>query len=235
MAQDTKNTINDEQLGRKALQEWEQSEIDKIVRDIFGDIALQIGTSHNTRLLQESRINNKITLDNTGNPSILAQFDSIPILSDSIDLVVLPHILESSSHPKFILQEVHRTLRPGGSIVLTVFNPWSFWGIHQVISGNNDLGIPLSRIKDWMNLFGLHIIRGSFGCYRPLTGNKVLHERLEFLERMGNRWWPLAGSVYIVCAIKEVAGMTLIMKNRWRNDRNPDRILTTVCRRKIKD
>ncbi|WP_092400766.1 MULTISPECIES: class I SAM-dependent methyltransferase [Candidatus Ichthyocystis] len=222
-----------ELLSIKSLQEWEQLEIDKIIYHIFGDSALQMGMSQNARLLQESRILHKISLDTQGEPSILAEFDYIPLMSDSIDLVILPHILESSSSPKGILQEAQRILRPGGHIVIASFNPWSFWGIHQLIHKSTNRGLPLSRVKDWMKELGLHITQGSFGCYRPLTYNKVWYNRLEFLERVGNRWWPFTGSIYIVCAIKEVAGMTFVMKNAWKKNRPQGRGLDTICRHEI--
>ena len=32
----------------------------------------------------------------------------------------------------------------------------------------------------------------------------------------GDRWWPIAGGVYVVRAIKRTAGMRLVMPN-WRS------------------
>ena len=40
--------------------------------------------------------------------------DFLPIESNSIDLVLLPHILEFSANPHQILREVHRVLVPEG-------------------------------------------------------------------------------------------------------------------------
>ena len=34
--------------------------------------------------------------------------------------------------------------------------------------------------------------------------------RMDFLEPMGNRWWPIFGAVFIVSAIKRHKGMRLI-------------------------
>jgi len=33
-----------------------------------------------------------------------------------------------------------------------------------------------------------------------------------FLEKAGDRWWPVLGSVFIVSAVKRVSGMTLVGK-----------------------
>ena len=34
--------------------------------------------------------------------------------------------------------------------------------------------------------------------------------RMNFLEKMGNRWWPIFGAVFLVSAIKRQQGMRLI-------------------------
>jgi hypothetical protein len=34
--------------------------------------------------------------------------------------------------------------------------------------------------------------------------------RMDFLEPMGNRWWPIFGAVFLVSAIKRQKGMRLI-------------------------
>jgi hypothetical protein len=33
---------------------------------------------------------------------------------------------------------------------------------------------------------------------------------MDFLEKMGNRWWPIFGAVFLVSAIKRHQGMRLI-------------------------
>jgi hypothetical protein len=34
--------------------------------------------------------------------------------------------------------------------------------------------------------------------------------RMDFLELMGNRWWPIFGAVFLISAIKRQAGMRLV-------------------------
>ena len=35
------------------------------------------------------------------------------------------------------------------------------------------------------------------------------------MERAGDRWWPIAGGVYVVRAVKHTVGMRLVMPS-WR-------------------
>ena len=61
----------------------------------------------------------------------LARCHELPIATQSIDLVVLPHVLEFADEPHQILREVDRVLMPEGRLVIVGFNPWSLWGAAQ--------------------------------------------------------------------------------------------------------
>ena len=148
---------------------------------------------------------------------IKAETAELPFASESIDLIVLPHVLEFASDPHQILREVDRVLRPEGRLVISGFNPASLWGMRQYISrliGNPFLPrdgqfIGLMRIKDWLQLLNFSLDRGHFGCYKlPLQGQGIA--RMDFLEPMGNRWWPIFGAVFIISAIKRHQGIRLV-------------------------
>ena len=142
----------------------------------------------------------------------------MPFANESIDLIVMPHVLEFAADPHQILREVDRVLRPEGRIVISGFNPASLWGAKQYLSrliGNPSLPrdgqfISLIRIKDWLQLLNYSLDRGHFGCYKfPLQSESAM-SRMDFLEPMGNRWWPIFGAVFIVSAIKRHHGIRLI-------------------------
>ena len=83
--------------------------------------------------------------------------------------------------------------------------------------------IHLLRLKDWLRLLGFTMDRGYFGCYAPLCKTSRWIERWSFMEKAGNRWWPFAGAVYMLQAIKRVRGMHLIGP-AWRNKRLRNRL-----------
>ena len=141
----------------------------------------------------------------------------LPFASESIDLIVLPHVLEFSADPHQILREVDRVLRPEGRLVISGFNPASLWGARQYISGligspylpRGGQFISLIRIKDWLQLLNYSLDRGHFGCYKlPLQSQGI--SRMDFLEPMGNRWWPIFGAIFIVSAIKRHQGIRMV-------------------------
>ncbi len=154
------------------------------------------------------------------------EFDALPFPDASIDLVVMPHSLELARDPHHTLREVERVLVPEGRIVIVGFNPTSLWGLRQRL-GRVRRGMGLARgrglflprasefigywrARDWLRLLGFEVEAGRFGCWRPpVTGQRWL-ERYAWMDRVGDRWWPVLGAVYVICAVKRVRGMRLV-------------------------
>ncbi|MBN8129437.1 hypothetical protein J0J27_23305, partial [Vibrio vulnificus] len=63
---------------------------------------------------------------------------------------------------------------------------------------------------DWLRLLSFDIEAGRFGCYRPAVRSDLWLARCEWLDRVGHRWWPVLGGVYMLQAVKRVRGMRLI-------------------------
>ena len=154
------------------------------------------------------------------------EFDALPFPNASIDLVVLPHALELARDPHHTLREVERVLVPEGRVVITGFNPASLWGLRQraghlrrgmgfgreqhlyLPSGGEFLGYW--RLRDWLRLLGFEVEAGRFGCWRPPLHSESLLQRFDWMDRVGDRWWPVLGAVYFVEAVKRVCGMRLV-------------------------
>jgi hypothetical protein len=52
-------------------------------------------------------------------------------------------------------------------------------------------------------------------CYLPPCSQQKWLDRMGFMEDAGDRWWPFAGGVYFLEAVKRVRGMRLLTP-RWR-------------------
>ena len=129
----------------KYVLEWEQAQFDHIVSDIFGYHALQIGLPQ-LSTLQENRMPLQIILraphdkPNQGDSSehtwhaVDGMPEELPFTSQSLDLVILPHVLEFAADPHAVLREVERVLMPEGRVVISGFNPASSWGLRQYLS-----------------------------------------------------------------------------------------------------
>lgn len=217
------------------LLDWEQTRFDIAVADIFGYNAMQIGLpEHN--FLRNSRMSWRFTCAVRGRAALLAEPYALPIASASLDLVLLPHVLEFSPHPHQLLREVERVLVAEGTVLITGFNPFSLWGLRRMVASRRS-GYPwkghyfsVMRIRDWLTLLGFETQDSRFGCFRPAVSSAKWIERWRFMDHAGVRWWPVCGGVYMLQGIKRVQGMRLITPN-WRDLKAVDKRLAPVVRR----
>jgi len=204
------------------VRRWEKARLDQLTADIFGFNALQVGLAQIDGL-EASRMTNRWLSDicvtqDARRPNVVLDFAELPFASHSIDLIVLPHVLEFTQEPHRVLREVERVLIPEGQLIITGFNPASLWGARQAfgrLSGAHFLPvhgefISMPRLKDWLELLNMEVNRGHFGCYAPPYTTQRWLDRFQFMEKAGDRWWPFLGAVYVVQAIKRVRGMHLV-------------------------
>ncbi len=211
---------------------WEQDQFDSAVEDVFGFNAVQIGLPE-IDLLRRNRIALRTRVGPDCASDLVSDSGALPFASGSIDLVVLPHVLEFSAHPHRILREAERVLMPDGQIVISGFNPLSLWGMRRALHpGRSEFPwcgrfIGLLRLKDWLQLLSFELNGGRFGCYAPPFAQSKWLAHFAFMEKAGERWWPIAGGVYVVRAIKRTVGMRLVMP-KWRGQPASAKSLSTV-------
>lgn len=200
---------------------WEQAKLDNLLADIFGFNAVQIGFPQ-VDYLRANRMPFRFACCGHGAVAVNGDPHHLPFATNSLDLVVLPHVLERDAHPHQILREVDRVLVPEGSAVVVGFNPFSLWGARRLVAGKRGEApwqgryISVPRLRDWFALLGFEMRGGTFGCYAPPCRQEKWLARWRFMEPAGDRWWPIAGGVYIVQAIKRQPGMRLVTP-KWKD------------------
>jgi SAM-dependent methyltransferase len=193
---------------------------------LFGKVAVQLGCAGPVDLLEACNAQVRAVLDLPGvaaapGARVFGVPEQLPFDSRSVDLMLLPHTLEFADDPHQVLREVSRVLTPEGHVVILGFNPFSLWGLWRLLrrrGGNapwNGHFLQLARIKDWLKLLDFEIARGSMLYYRPPLASETTMDRLHFLDKAGDRWWPMAGAVYLLVAKKRVVGMTPL-RPEWR-------------------
>jgi SAM-dependent methyltransferase len=211
---------------------WELEQYDSAVEDVFGFRAVQVGLP-GIDFLRRNRISYRFPLSLEPGAAVTADPLQLPIASNSIDLLVLPHVLEFNPDPHLVLREAERVLMPDGQVVISGFNTLSLWGLKQSLSRRdarypwNAHMIGLLRLKDWLKLLGFELNGGKFGCYAPPFASDKWLSRCAFMEKAGARWWPIAGGVYVVRAVKRTVGMRLVTP-AWRSERVKARALSPV-------
>lgn len=231
----------------------EQALFDDAVADIFGFNAIQVGFSE-LDLLTNSRIPNLLHVDEVfkseaSDSDVICESDALPFAADSIDLVLLPHVLEFSQNPHQTLREVERVLVHEGYLILTGFNPLSAWGFKRLFSRKQrakvagvlpkiaDADYPWQghffsplRIKDWLALLGLEFVSSSSCCYSLPCNHAKWLNRFKLLDAAGPKCWPMLGGVYFIVARKRAVGMTLL-KPSWKKLPIKARFVTSTTQR----
>ncbi len=211
--------------------EW----LDSVTPDIFGYHAVQLGLA-GVDLLRESRMTHRMVVSPTlgDGATVAAQFHELPFDAHSVDLCLLPHTLEFADNPHEILREVDRIMRPEGRMVIIGFNPWSLFGAKRLWSSKDipwsGQFVSLVRMKDWLQLLGFEPSNGHLSCYIPPVENEKWQRRWQFMETSGDRWWGVAGGVYMLEAIKRVQGMRLITP-AWSDRVKKERKFAAVAQR----
>lgn len=199
--------------------------------DLFGYYLVQVGRLGNVDMIGASRVLNRMIVDIEGSAiesnytTVRGTAQALPIDSDAVDVVVLPHVLEFEETPHEALREVQRILVPEGHVVITGFNPWSFMGVWRNIL-HRSRGAPwsgnflgLNRIKDWLALLGFDVIGVHRLFFRPPFKNRRMMERLRLLERVAGEFASTFGAgVYVLVAKKRVSTLTPI-KPKWSTRR----------------
>ena len=259
----------------QALLDWEQAQVDRLVADVFGFHALQLGLPELDGLRCNRMPHKWLALDSRyaawqppadrapliheplvlpeglmhGAPlGLRCEFEALPVASNSLDLVVLPHALEMAHDPHATLREVERVLVPEGRVVISGLNPLSLWGLRQARAhlcarlgltglGASRLYLPEAgefighwRLRDWLRLLSFEVDSCQFGAYRPAVRTDKWLQRWGWIEGVGTRWWPILGAAYFLVAVKRVHGMRLL-EPAWRNQRQRSAATVPVANR----
>lgn len=218
------------------FQAEERFQLSKVLPNLFGYHLLQLGDLYSRECLTTTRIPHCLVLDmwlqnkapagERPRIGIRGIPEQLPVATDCLDMVLLPHTLEFTEDPHQILREVDRILIPEGHVVVLGFNPWSLWMLWHLALGWRGKPpwcgrfIRQGRLNDWMELLGFDVISSQRYFFRPPLANKVVMKRLRFLDRICSRWCSILGAGYIVVARKRVSTLTPIGPS-WRRAVNP--------------
>lgn len=201
--------------------------IRQLLPKFFGYHLLMLGNCLSQDSLLASPIHHQMMLLEKAETSVfglsaLANYQALPFQTDTLDVVILAHVLEFNAQPEKILEEACRVLIPQGRLIVMGFNACSFMGLWRYLLVRQQTTIPWQgryllprRIKQLTELHGIVETDRHYYAYRPPLENQKVWDRLSFLERLGAWIFPKMGSGYCWVGQKRVATLTPI-KPRWR-------------------
>ena len=177
--------------GRYVL-DWEQTQLDRVVSDVFGYHALQLGLPQLDALRENRMPCRGLVLDAASGASAPYTYPR-----------GLQHAGSGLGNRARHGAPTGLPAPAGRSAV------WCDLLDLPFEAQSVDL-IAFTRLKDWIKLLGFDLERGRFGCYRPPLSSDQWLARYGFMEAAGDRWWPIFGATYMIKAIKRVPGMRLV-------------------------
>lgn len=181
----------------------------------FGHHLLKVGSLSSQVNTEGCLIDHQISLTKSLSSEfatgVMSELDELPFHSNTIDAVLMNHVLEYCPDPHQVLREIHRVLMPNGNLVLTIFNPVSLLFLARCLPFSAKQGFwkgrffSVARIKDWLNLLGFELIEEKYCAYSSLLTNKTLKNTGSF-----SKWTPKLGSVCMIKARKREWPLTPI-------------------------
>ena len=151
-------------LGRRCLTA-EQRLVRRALERVFGEQLLQIGIwGEPDSFIRYARTQHRAVLDWRPGSGVAAICEpaQLPIASDTVDAVLLPHALELTDSPHSLLREVDRVLRPDGQVVIFGFAAGGVWGLRRLFSSagyppGHQHVIRDRRLRDWLELLSFDV------------------------------------------------------------------------------
>lgn len=205
-------------LGREVAAR-ESACLQGMLGDTFGYYLVQVGVGERFReALAASRIRHRILMpcagpSGRGGLELVGLPTQMPLATDGVDAIVLPHTLDFAADPRLVLREVERVLIPEGRVLILGFNALSSWGLFRMVYRYRGrvpwCGRFLTpyRVEDWLKLLGFDVEMRELIVFKPPVRGAA-GPRLSVLERLGRRLWPALGGIYVIRAVKRVATLT---------------------------
>ncbi len=190
---------------------------------LFGLNAIQVGCwGAPDQFLRHARTRKQSLIASRAAPGVAAisRPSALAIESDSVDVVVLPHTLETDPEPHKVLREADRVLVGDGHLLILGFNPYSSWGLrHAASRGRFPAGvaqlIPERRLHDWLSLLGMEVSESIRHLHLPPIDHEPVQRRLAGMGSLGQRLVsPLPGA-YMLVAQKRVYSVTAL-RPQWK-------------------
>ncbi len=167
--------------------------------------ALLIGNSRQSRLLQSCHCQHRyLFCESYPNPNpqtspiCLGHFTALPYAKESIDLVILPHVLEFSNEPKEILKQIFDSLSKRGILLLFALS-----ASNKLLLANKSSDFsPLSiyATKQLLTQVGLEII-ATQSFFSPLSRAPET-KFMQLINNIITSYLPFLCNAYLIVAQK---------------------------------
>ncbi|OGT39568.1 MAG: hypothetical protein A3E81_02625 [Gammaproteobacteria bacterium RIFCSPHIGHO2_12_FULL_36_30] len=193
--------------------------LDRLLKLKRGNDLLQIGGPNDGSFTENARVTRRFFIDshaqvNCKIPFIQANAECLPIQSETMDIILLIHELESARNPMDVLHEVYRVLRPNGRVIVIGFNRWGLWNLFR----SHEKYYSMGKIRCYLRALNFDIKKQQTLCFWPPS---------LLAETLGQFIFPNAGGIYLFVAQKNIVGMTPLKANHYARRSIETRFIAT--------
>ncbi|MGB0450363.1 MAG: methyltransferase domain-containing protein [Porticoccaceae bacterium] len=211
------------------LQARELEILQRYYSDLPGYRFLRLGLSEDIQTLNCFKHIHRLSMHPSeldGAHGALANYMELPLMSETIDVMLLQHALEFSKTPRAVLAEASRVVMPGGHLLLCMFNPFGPMGTAkfpmQLFSDKPQFrfhNLRLGRLTDWLSLLNFHVERIEHGAYNlpfgGLSKDQQIGDKSRWEQSCEKIRLPM-GNFYMIHAVKRVSRGIRHPGKAWR-------------------
>jgi len=191
------------------LQAHTQHLVNNAISRCFGYHLLKLGNLSTQLKTNKCPIRHQINCAEDGvDIGLKSDLHDLPFQDSTIDCCILVHELDFSSDPHQLLREIDRILTLDGTLIISGYNPYSFFGCRSLFTPQNTQTARLfspNRVIDWLHLLGFEIKQKQhFDYISALPEGRLL----SLIENIGQRYLSFFCSVYFIVAKKRCTPMT---------------------------
>ena len=153
--------------------------------------------------------------------TVVADYSRLPLETESVDAVLLPHALTCQEKILPILQEACRVLKPNGQLIVLEMNKRGIWRLYKSQFDDKYFLSP-TWLKTKLQRLCLDVVCLQTTYFRSPRQRKKRFQLTLFLEALGQLCFASRGAGFMLVAIKKVPGSTIIpvmdkiKKTEWK-------------------
>lgn len=157
-----------------------------------------------------------------GTEGAVAQWHQLPLVPDSVDIILAKHAIEQLEDPSAFLAEIHTTLRHDGYLLLCQFNAWHPQAhdvqkkvVKPVTNEQGKLYAP-GHLKNLLKAHGFEVVKTHrYGCQVAMRHASGIPSKL---QNLAYRMCPSLSLGYLMVAQKVDHCLTPIAPRKfWQN------------------
>lgn len=199
-----------------------QAEFEHALPTCFGYHLVQLADIDFVACFHSSKINHRVLCQPHGD--VISESEHLPFETDSVDVLVALHSLDTSSNPHQVVREIQRVLAPQGQLFLVGLNPSSIAALGAIAAKltlrkqtRPQASLSVHRLDDWFRLLGLERTRVRYFAHLPYSGTD---SRLGRMLARVTKWLEAhrmpAGRLYFIRATKQVSAIHRPQVARFR-------------------